>query len=450
MSDAIETLSNINNECPVSFEDGTYPLHDQKVSTFASFRIRNFRFLITGTLLSTSIQWIQQVTLSWLVYHLTGSGTMLGSINMLRSCAALSMVPITGLMIDRFKRKNLLLMINGWLFTLNLGLGLILIFGYSHLILLFIFALLAGLAQTVESSLRQVVVFDLVPRHITPNAVALVQTGWSLMRSFGPGIGGFLILWIGAGGNFLVQAGVSVLIALTIINIQFPVRATEACKGSPIENIREGAKYVLNEPVTRTFMMIGMILPLFIIPTFYILPAIYAKDVFHGGSDTLGILMSSVGVGGILGGFAIASLWRIERRGLLQIGSLFMVSMTLIAFAFCKQLWMALLVMVLAGFFEMIFLATNQTLLQLSIPDHLRGRVTTLINLNLALAPSGGMVAGVGSDLFGGPKAITIIMSGIAAGIAVLIFLMSPSVRNYRLSDAIAQKQTPSSKDPNI
>jgi sugar phosphate permease len=86
-------------------------------------------------------------------------------------------------------------------------------------------------------------------------------------------------------------------------------------------------------------------------------------------------------------------------------------------------------------------LATNQTLLHLSIPDHLRGRVTTIINLNMALGPLGGMVAGVGSDLFGGPKMITIIMSGIAAGIAVIIYFASPSVRNYHLSDAISQKQ---------
>jgi predicted MFS family arabinose efflux permease len=318
---------------------------------------------------------------------------------------------------------------------------LLLVFGYSHLSLLFIFALLAGLAQTVDSSLRQVVIFDLVPRRMTPNAVALVQTGWSLMRSFGPGIGGFLILWIGAGGNFLVQAGASVLIALTIIRIQFPVRTTEACKGSVIENIREGVWYIIREPVTRTYMLIGVILPLFIIPTFVILPAIYAKDVFHGGSDTLGILMSSVGVGGIVGGFATASLGRVERRGLLQIGSLLMVSLALIAFAFCTELWMALPILAVAGFFEMIFLATNQTLLQLSIPDHLRGRVTTIINLNMALGPLGGMVAGVGSDLFGGPKMITIIMSGIAAGIAVIIYFASPSVRNYHLSDAISQKQ---------
>ena len=96
----------------------------------------------------------------------------------------------------------------------------------------------------------------------------------------------------------------------------------------------------------------------------------------------------------------------------------------------------------LAGFFEMVFLITNQTLLQLSIPDNLRGRVTSVVNLNMALAPLGGLVAGIGSDLLGGPKIITIVMAGIAAAIAVFVLLLSPTVRNYRLSQAIVPSST--------
>jgi len=93
--------------------------------------------------------------------------------------------------------------------------------------------------------------------------------------------------------------------------------------------------------------------------------------------------------------------------------------------------------MALAGFFEMIFLATNQTLLQLSIPDHLRGRVSSILNLSMALMPVGAMIAGAGSDLLGGPKMITIILSSIAACLAVVVFIVSPTVRNYRLSQGI-------------
>ena len=191
------------------------------------------------------------------------------------------------------------------------------------------------------------------------------------------------------------------------------------------------------ERVTRAFMLMGMLLPLLIIPIFTILPPIYAKDVFSGESDVLGILLAFVGVGGIVGGIVTASLGRVERRGLVQLTSLFLLSLSLIGFAFCTELWTALLFLALAGFFEVIFLTTNQTLLQLSIPDELRGRVTSIVNLNAALSPLGGLIAGVGSDLFGGPKIITVVLGGIAAGIAVLVLLFSPTIRNYRLSKAI-------------
>jgi len=166
-------------------------------------------------------------------------------------------------------------------------------------------------------------------------------------------------------------------------------------------------------------------------------------EVFGDKSGkVLGFLMASVGAGGIAGGIITASLGHLERRGILQLASLFLLSLSLIVFALSTTLWVALLLLALGGFFEMIFLTTNQTLLQLSIPDNLRGRVTSVVNLNMALMPLGGLIAGVGSDLLGGPKMITIILAGIAASIPFLVLMYSPTVRNYRLSRAIASDST--------
>jgi predicted MFS family arabinose efflux permease len=411
----------------------------EKIGTFASMRIRNFRFLWVGTTLSSAAYWIQQVALNWLVYDLTGSGTILGTINFIRSVASLGIIPVAGLLIDRLNRRRLLMIENYWLFTVTFTLGLILLLGHPQISYLFAFAFLVAMAQTVDLALRQVLVLDLVPRSHTPNAMALIQTGWGLMRSFGPAVGGFLILWFGPGGNFLVQAGAYALIVITIMQIQFPIRKSDAVRSSPLENIKEGIRHIVKERTTRAFMMMGFVLPLFIIPIFTVLPPIYAVEVFGDESGrVLGFLMASVGVGGIGGGFVTASLGRLERRGLLQIASLFLLSLSLISFAFSTTLLVALLFLALAGFFEMIFLITNQTLLQLSIPDNLRGRVTSVVNLNIALSPLGGLLAGVGSDLLGGPKMITIVMASIAAAIAVFILFCSPTIRNYRLSQAIS------------
>ena len=192
----------------------------------------------------------------------------------------------------------------------------------------------------------------------------------------------------------------------------------------------------------------GIIMPLLTIPIFSILPPIYAVEVFGDESGrVLGFLMAGMGVGGIIGGVGVASLGRFEHRGRLQLAALFLLAISLIAFAFCTSLPLALCCLALAGFFEIIFLTTNQTLLQLSIPDHLRGRVTAVVNLSSALSPMGGLVAGIGSDLLGGPKIITVILAGMAACIAIFIFVASPTVRNYRLSQGIASNTSGSTTD---
>jgi MFS family permease len=349
----------------------------------------------------------------------------------------LGLAPAAGVAIDRFSRRTLMLAVNGWLLATSLTLGLALLSGRAEVGWLFIFTFLGGAAQAIDMPLRQTVVFTLVPRELAPNAIALVQTGWALMRSLGPAIGGFLILWVGPGGNFLVQAGAYALIALNIMRITFPPGTVGGPRKALLQNLGDGLQYVAREPRTRAFVMMGWVLPLLIIPNYSALPPIYAKDVFGGGPQVLGVLMSAVGVGGIGGGIVTASLGRLERRGLVQLGALLLTSLSLIGFAMSPDLPVALVMLALSGFFEMIFLTTNQTLLQLSIPDEMRGRVMSIVTLNAGLMPVGAIVAGVGADLVG-PRAVTIVFSTIAAAIAVIVFLASPTIREYRLSRAIA------------
>lgn len=418
-------------------EEGEATADRGRAGTFAALRLRAFRLLLLGTTLSNAAQWIQQVTLGWLVYDLTGSGAMLGAINLVRAVATLGLAPVAGGAIDRFPRRRLMLAVNGWLLALSLALGVLLLAGRARIPALLAFAFLGGLAQAVDMPLRQTVVFALVPRSIAPNAVALVQTGWALMRSLGPALGGFLLLWFGPGGNFIVQAAAYGLIALTVVRIDFPPGGAGGGRQGMRRNLAEGVRYVATEPVTRAFVLLGWVLPLFIIPIFSALPPIYAKDIFGGGPEVLGLLLSAVGIGGIGGGLVTASLGQQERRGLLQLGALLLLSLFLLGFAASTTLWMALPLLALAGFWEMIYLTTNQTLLQLSIPDELRGRVTSIVSLNAGLAPLGAFAAGLGADLVG-PRAVTVALAGSAAAIAVAVCAGSPTIRGYRLSRALA------------
>jgi MFS family permease len=410
----------------------------EKVSTTASLRLPNFRLLLTGSVLSYAIMWVQGVILSWLVYDLTGSGTILGSITLVSSAASLCMLLAVGFLVDYFNRRKLMITEISCIFVLTLALGFLLIFGQANMAYLFVFAFICGLIQTLDSNLRQVLVFDLVPRSQAPGAMTFTQTGWSLMRVLGPSIGGLLLVWFGAGGSFLVQGGLYALVIVTIIQIKLPERKKEAVQSSPLKNIRVGMAYLAKEPVTRIFTLIGIIMPILVIPIFSILPPIYAVEVFGDESGkVLGFLMASVGVGGIIGGLTTTYLRRLEHWGRLQLASMFLLSLTLIAFAFSSTLPVALALLALAGFFEIIFLTMNQVLIQLSISNDLRARVTAVVSLTWIMSPLGNLMAGAGADLLGSPKTITIILAAVAAVIVMLISLVSPTVRNYRLSQGI-------------
>ena len=408
---------------------------------FAALRIPSFAWFVTGTTFSNAAQWIQQVTLSWLVYDLTASGAMLGTLNLVRSLATVGLAPLAGVAIDRISRRGLLYATSIWLCAISFGFGLVLLANPPVVWPLFLFSFLGGVGQAVSMPLRQTVVFSTVPRALAPSAVALVQTGWAVMRSVGPAIGGFLILWFGPAGNFFVQAGAYALVTFTIFKLTLPYEKVDVAKARSGGTFREGWRYLASQPTTRAFFLMGLMLPLFIIPNFNALPPIYAKDVFAGGPDTLGLLLSAVGIGGIGGGVVTASLGRQERRGVLQLASLLLLSLSLLAYAFSTALWVAFVCMVLAGFFEMIYLTINMTLLQLSIPDSLRGRVTGIISLRSGLMPVGAFIAGVGADLVG-PRPMTIILAGITGTIAVIVYFASPIIREYRLSEAMAETDT--------
>jgi MFS family permease len=417
------------------------PQPEPRTGTFAALRAPSFAWYLVGTTLTNSAHWIQSVTLSWLVYDLTSSGAALGTVNLLRSIASLGLMPLVGVAIDRLPKRRLLYGTSIWLCAVSLGFGLALLLGDLSVVWpLFLYSFLGGIGQAFSMPLRQTVVFSIVPRRLAPGAVALVQTGWAVMRSLGPAIGGFMLLWFGPAGNFLAQAGAYALVILTILKLRLPYEKprteTAATRAGDRSGFREGLKYVLSEPTTLAFLLLSWVLPLFIIPNFNALPPIYAKDVFQGGPDTLGTLLSAIGIGGIVGGFVTASLGNLERRGLVQLVSLLLLGFSFVAFAFATELWTGLVLMALAGFFEMIYLTTNSTLLQLSIPDALRGRVTSVTSLRSGLMPVGAFVAGIGADLVG-PRTMTLLFSAIIVTIAVAVYLFVPVVREYRLSAAM-------------
>lgn len=408
-----------------------------KGQTSQVLRIRDFRYLMTTTMLSNAAQWMQQVALNWLIYEITRSGTWLGTLNLVRGVASLLMLPLVGWLIDRLDRKKLVMLENGLLLVMTFALGLALYSGSCGVREILIFSIFAGICHIMDISLRQVLVFDIVPRDLAPNALLLIQIGWAFMRSLGPALGGFLMSWLGTGGNFFVQSGIYLGIILVFSRINLPPRIDNLDLSGDrlsMKEISEGIKFVISTPLVRAFTLFGLILPLFVIPVFVILMPIYAKDVFRAGPEAFGLLMSAVGVGGLAGGIIMTFILnRIRHMGMLQIAGFFALGLSLTAFAFSVKLNVALWLLWMAGLFEMIVLTTNRTVLQLSVPDEIRGRVTPLVNSEVVIVPIVGLAVGVLKDLLHNPVVLCASLSIAVSALAVLAYFGSPEIRRFRM-----------------
>ena len=361
--------------------------------------------------------------------------------SLVRTIATLGLSPVAGIAIDRRSRRSLMFITNSWFLVINAGIGLALLAGITQVWPLLLFSLLTGIARAIDYPLRQTVLFVLVPRRLTPSALGINQTGWAVMRTLGPAIGAFLLVWIGAGGSFLLQAAIYAIIILTIVQLHFPPQHPAEPGTAASSNFAEGFKHIVKNANTRAFTFMGCILRFFIIPVFVVMPPIFAKDLFQGGPQALGSLLSAIGLGGILGGVVATSVIKSDHRGRVELGAMLLLGLSLVGFAFSTQLWVALVFLGLAGFFEMIFIITNQTLLQLSIPDELRGRVNGIITLGSGLVPLGSLIAGIGADTIG-PRPTTALLGGSAAAITVIVFLASPTIRGYRLSQVLVSEAT--------
>ncbi|MBI3953127.1 MAG: MFS transporter [Chloroflexi bacterium] len=405
----------------------------ESIGTFHALGLRDYRLLWISNLFASAGMWIQMATLGWVVYDLTGSGTLLGAMNGTRAIPFLLLAPLAGVAADRMNRRAI--MLGTQVVTVLIALGLAIGLALDRVIIwhLFAFSFISAAVQVFYMPVQQTVVFDLVPRRVVPNAVALGSAAFNITRVLGPSIAGFLIAGLGPEGNFFVQSAAYMGVVISIAMITFPVRLAPPGGPSVARNIAEGFRYVVKDRTTRVLLMLAIIPPLLIIPSMMALMPVFAKDIFHSGPTGLGLLLSASGLGGLLGALFTASLGRFERRGLMQLGVLLLASSALFAFGFTRSMGAALPLLVVAGFGEMIYMTTNQTMLQLSVPDHMRGRVTSLFMLTMALMPAGAMLFGGAADLVGAP-AVVKGASAAALGLGLLLLVFAPRVRNLRLS----------------
>ena len=399
------------------------------ITAFRSLRHRNYRLLFIGTLFSSSGLWLQQVTINHLAFALTGSSLVVGIASGARSLPLLFLGPVGGVMADRYNKKRLMTLIQLMQVVATLIFGIIIIGGWVQVWHLFAFSLISGVAWALNMPVRQSVVPTVVPREDMMNAMALNSAGFNITRIVGPAIAGLMIATIGAGENFLIQAVAYAAVAMTVAQLTLPsARSVARQSGSVMANLKEGGRYVWRHGTLRLQMTLAFVPVVIALPYIAILPQFNEVNLV-GSAATFGLMMAAPGLGAVVATLVIASLQNVERKGVLLLGAIFILGLSLIALAFSPNLPVALAILVVVGGAQMAYMTTNRTILQLSIPDEYRGRGMGIWMLNQGLLPLGSLFAGTLADIFSAPTAL-IVMGGLVAMMAVIYFVSAPRIRD--------------------
>ena len=392
--------------------------------TFASFKYRNYRYLWASTLVASAGNWVQQVTIGWLAFHLTGDALLTGTVAGLRGVPFLIAGPISGVLSDRMDRRKLLLITQVYLALLGLVFAFLVASPYLRIEHLFVFTFMFGAGWAMNNPIRQALVANSVDREDMMNAIALNSAAFQVTRIIGPAIGGILIAVVGPEINFFIQAASFVGVFILVLPLRIPQDDFSVSqKQSVLTNFREGVAYAVRTPVILALILLGMIPSLFLMSFINGVMPVFAAEVLENPDRGLGFLLSAFGLGALIGTMALASLGNVRRKGLMLLAAAMGSAVTMMLFSFTSTLAVSMVVMVAMGAMQMFYMATNNTLIQSIVPDTLRGRVLSLFMLDFALVSIGAAMAGAivrAFDIstgffFGGAAALTLfIVLGIA------------------------------------
>ena len=314
--------------------------------------------------------------------------------------------------------------------VVSFAVGAALALGVVTVWMLFVFTLLMGASNVADRPARLTTAFDLVPRDAAVKAVTLNTIGFSVMRVVGPAVAGYLIAWVGAAGCFFIQGALYAASGLIVLAIVFPPRQKPQGR-SALADMVEGLRYAFSDRSMRVLIAIGALPYLLLVPIWGTLFPIYAKDVFGAGPQGLGILLTAVGIGGVLGGFIANALARVQRQALMQAAWILVMAFAMLGLAASPNVATAAAFGFVGGAAEMAHTASNMASMQLAAPEAMRGRIASLTMLYPAMISSGAFLAGPLSDALG-VRGASALLAVVSISATALLYVVSPHLREMR------------------
>lgn len=424
---------------------------------FTSLRNKDFFFVWSSNLAAMFGMQMQMVARGWLIYDMTTSALALAWVTLSFMAPTLAFSLIGGVIADRLRKKWVMLIGQALHFLAILVLATVTIQGdvtFTHFIF---WGLFNGTVMALNSPARQAIIPSLVGQGELVNAVALSTASMNLSRILAPTMAGVLIAVV-AGGDKTSFLGVGIVFYLIafldfvsivlLLGLKDEGRDTRRERRSMGRDLADGLRYVRKTPVIGGLLVLGFVPLIFGMPVQFLLPVVN-KDVLHMGPDGLGLLMTAMGAGALVGSLVLAGMGDMRHKGLILLASSAAWAVFLGMFAVSENLPLALVSLALVGLASTAYMAMNMALVQLAVADEMRGRVMSLAMMTFGLMPLGVFPMSIVAERVGIGAALLLGAAGLA--IASLVAAVAfPSIRRIDKGHAPATAGDAAATQPGV
>jgi MFS family permease len=401
----------------------------ERPSAFSSLRHRDFRLLWLGQIVSVTGSQMQLVAINWHIYILTKSAFALGMVGFFRAGPIILCSLMGGVVADVVDRRRLMMATQSIMLTCSGILAAITFSGLNHVWPIYLLTAIASSAWAFDTPARQSLMPALVPVKDFPNAVSLSMLMFQIGMIVGPSLAGFLLAGKGPGLVYAVNAAsfVAVIVGLALMHVSGRPVEGEPKSSISLSALVEGLRFVWRTPIIVQTMTLDFVATFFASAN-QLLP-IFAKDILQVGARGLGFLSSGPAIGAVAAGLIMARMGTLRKQGKIVIGSIMIFGAATVAFGLSRIFWFSLLMLAVTGAADTVSTILRQTIRQLSTPNNLRGRMTSINMIFFMGGPQLGEVeAGTVAALIGAP--LSVVTGGLGCVFAATLALLA--ARNLR------------------
>jgi MFS family permease len=380
--------------------------------SWRALRHRNFRLYFGGQTISLVGTWMTRIATSWLVYRLTGSALLLGTISFAGQIPTLLFAPFAGVWVDRLDRRQVLVWTQVLSMIQSLTLAALTLSGHITIPLILILSVTQGIINAFDMPGRQAFTVQMVEdRADLSNAIAINSSMVNVARLLGPSLAGMMIAATSEGWCFLVDGVSYIAVIASLLAMRLAPQVVRKPSTSMAHELHEGWKYVSGFVPIRIILVLFALVSLMGMPLVVLMP-IEAASILHGGPHTLGFLMGAMGFGSLASALSLAA--RKSVRGLLRMIPIATIifGAGLVGFGFSRSFWLSMITVMAAGAGLMQVMAASNTIIQTLTSEDMRGRVMSYYTMAfMGMAPFGSLLAGMMAHKLGAPE--TMIINGV-------------------------------------